>query len=205
MQKVGPYWYPDSEERLHRGHARVEDIEQFIVPEMGEMRTVVQAGGAAGVWPNEFAAWFDMVYTAEPNAALRECMDKNICRSNVTVLEGAFWDMPGVGKLVEHQPENMGAWYIEQCLDGNIPLMTIDSLDLGEVDLIQLDVEGGEFEALEGARETIARCRPVIILEVKATQAFYGRTPDDLRIAVERLGYERKNRFGRDELWVPTD
>jgi FkbM family methyltransferase len=203
MQKVGPYWYPDSEERLHRGHARVEDIEQFIIPEMGEMRNAVQAGGAAGVWPNELAAFFEMVHTFEPNPALRVCMKQNIWRGNVQVSPAALWDKQVWGRLVEYQPENMGAWYIEEDTSGDILLTTIDSLDLPDVDLIQLDVEGGEFEALEGARETIERCRPIIVLETKATQQFYGRTADDLRRLVHSMKYEMVSKFGRDELWKP--
>jgi len=35
------------------------------------------------------------------------------------------------------------------------------------VGIIQLDIEGYETEALFGARRTIARCRPVLILETE--------------------------------------
>jgi FkbM family methyltransferase len=41
----------------------------------------------------------------------------------------------------------------------------IDSLKALDIILIQLDVEGHELEALSGAKETIARCRPVIAIE----------------------------------------
>jgi FkbM family methyltransferase len=44
---------------------------------------------------------------------------------------------------------------------------------------IKLDLEGGEYHALLGARATIRRCRPVIIFEFGLGAAdFYGVTPE---------------------------
>ena len=44
-------------------------------------------------------------------------------------------------------------------------LMTIDSLGLADVSVIQLDVERFELEALRGAVQTIEACRPTILIE----------------------------------------
>ncbi len=44
-------------------------------------------------------------------------------------------------------------------------VMNIDRLEADDVALIQLDVEGFELQALQGATKTIARCRPVIAIE----------------------------------------
>lgn len=49
--------------------------------------------------------------------------------------------------------------------DASATLMTIDSLGLTQLSILQLDVEGHELEALTGARRTIAACRPVIMIE----------------------------------------
>lgn len=46
-----------------------------------------------------------------------------------------------------------------------ISTLSIDSMRLPRVDFIKLDVEGMELEVLEGARETIDRCRPTILVE----------------------------------------
>jgi FkbM family methyltransferase len=47
----------------------------------------------------------------------------------------------------------------------NIEIKTIDSLDLSDVVFIKLDIEGMEYQALQGAVDTIHRCRPFIVFE----------------------------------------
>jgi FkbM family methyltransferase len=46
-----------------------------------------------------------------------------------------------------------------------IRMLAIDSLGLARLDLIKIDVEGMEIEALEGARQIITGCLPIILVE----------------------------------------
>ncbi len=46
-----------------------------------------------------------------------------------------------------------------------VEILTIDSLRLDRLDFLKLDIEGMEVEALEGARDTIKRSFPFILLE----------------------------------------
>jgi len=43
--------------------------------------------------------------------------------------------------------------------------MTLDELNLPRVDFIKIDIEGMEMEALGGARETIQKYRPILLIE----------------------------------------
>ena len=45
-------------------------------------------------------------------------------------------------------------------------MRTLDAFGLTDVRFIKADVEGSEREVLEGARATIARSRPIILLEL---------------------------------------
>lgn len=60
-----------------------------------------------------------------------------------------------IGQRVDYAAENAVT----------VPTLALDSLQLARVDLIKLDVEGMEMEALAGARETIARHHPILIIE----------------------------------------
>lgn len=46
-----------------------------------------------------------------------------------------------------------------------VDLRTIDSFNFANVDLIKIDVEGDELAVLQGAQNTLLRCRPLIVVE----------------------------------------
>ena len=50
---------------------------------------------------------------------------------------------------------------------GNTTIVRLDSLNLQNVDYIKIDCEGFEYRVLQGAIETIKRCRPVVVIEQK--------------------------------------
>jgi hypothetical protein len=47
-----------------------------------------------------------------------------------------------------------------------VEMRTLDEVGLAGVRFVKADVEGGEREVLDGARATIARDRPIILLEL---------------------------------------
>jgi len=74
----------------------------------------------------------------------------------------------------------------------SVVVTTIDEL-AGDrrLDLLKLDVEGSEVDALLGGTETLRRDRPLILLEAEAERlASQARTKDDLRAVLAELEYE---------------
>ncbi|MEU3168887.1 FkbM family methyltransferase [Streptosporangium sp. NPDC006930] len=77
--------------------------------------------------------------------------------------------------------------------------ITVDTVRLDDVippdvriDLVKLDVEGGEVLALRGARRSLRRDKPVIVFEHGGDHVMreYGTTTDDLwSLLVDGLGY----------------
>jgi len=69
---------------------------------------------------------------------------------------------------------------------------TVDSLNLPRLDLYKIDIDGGEMEALLGAKETIARFRPFLYVENDKLATHY---PDLVRWLIEDAGYKLWQHF----------
>jgi hypothetical protein len=82
---------------------------------------------------------------------------------------------------------------------GTFPVhqVTIDSLDLRECDAIFLDVEGYEVSALRGASETIARTRPVLMVEILP------RSAEAITAHMAQIDYVRCGRVHGDFIYAP--
>jgi FkbM family methyltransferase len=60
-----------------------------------------------------------------------------------------------------------------------------------KIDFIKIDVEGGEYQVLLGAKNTILRCKPLIIFEHgKGASDAYGTTPENIYDYFEEVGYQ---------------
>lgn len=167
-------------------------------------RVCVQAGGNAGLWPRELAGHFEHVYTFEPDRTLFHCLVNNVTAQNVSFFNAAVgFERKLVGMDRRYWPANAGA--MTTTLAGAIPTMRIDDLGLANVDLLQLDIEGAELFALEGARETIMRSRPVIVLELRRNARAYGVHDQTIREYVLGLDYVMAERVGYDEIFTPVE
>ena len=90
----------------------------------------------------------------------------------------------------------------------NVPALPLDdileSLDLSRVDVIKIDVEGAELSALRGTTKTLARYRPVLVVEVIDRQLRnMGASEAELRAFLSRAGYAPKSSLLRNIAWLP--
>lgn len=67
------------------------------------------------------------------------------------------------------EPLNSGGTSIGAGED-SVPMLSIDSMGLQALDVLQADVEGSELDVLSGAAETIQRCKPLLYLEADRSE-----------------------------------
>lgn len=191
------FWWPQGHNYIDIMMREVEDAVSIIEHCAG--RTVaVQAGGNVGLWANAFAGSFDTVYTFEPDALNFKCLNLNVSHQNVIKMQAALGLQRGCISM-EITPGNCGAHMVQpNSKIANAPMLRIDDLALHACDLIQLDVEGYEFYALQGAIETILKFHPVIVVEDKGICTHYGLQEHSVRYWLEAMGYAVVERLNRD-------
>jgi len=169
----------------------------------------VQAGGNVGIFPCYLAATFREVVTFEPFKRNIACFKRNVSDrrvENITLHEAALGMNNDTVGVTYAPQDNCGA--VSLGGKGDIPTMTLDELQLPSCDLLWLDVEGFEVKALMGAAETIAKYKPVIILENKGLVEGYGGTLAGGSVAVRRvvedMGYTYHKRMMRDDFFLPN-
>ena len=79
----------------------------------------------------------------------------------------------------------------------------IDNLNLHGCDLIQLDVEGYELNALLGAIETIKKYKPVLCIEFcEKWLNRYNDSSEKVLDLIYSLGYKLVDEYGVDKIFI---
>jgi FkbM family methyltransferase len=86
----------------------------------------------------------------------------------------------------------------------------VEELGLGRVDLVKIDVEGGELDVLNSATKLLAKFRPFIVMEYGSnTWSAFDATPESLKLLARETGYainlfhpqEQKLVRATDDVW----
>lgn len=129
----------------------------------------MDVGAHVGLWSRVMAMDFRKVTAFEPVAAHRGCFLKNIETDNINLLPFAVG--ASAGKVMVAKPAgNSGNACVSQAGE-ECEMVALDSLRLAPVDLLKIDVEGYEKEAVLGAEATIRRDKPVMVVEQKPGNA----------------------------------
>ncbi len=134
--------------------------------------TAVDVGAWYGPWTRRMAGRAAHVVTVEPMPYLAELLSRTM-PANVRVVRAAASDHTGTATIWT-SPEGRGVRGISSLVrrDGHttsieVPLVTVDGLDLSGVGFVKVDVDGHEVPALRGMRETLRRDRPALLVEVE--------------------------------------
>jgi FkbM family methyltransferase len=132
-------------------------------------RVAVDAGAHIGLIAARLLERFAHVHAFEPFPANAECLAVNCASERLTIHQAALADRSGTGQLhgVDGKPMGYSLEPFRGGATAEVRTIALDDMGLDLVDFIKLDVEGGEYNALLGAYETLQRCHPVVLIEEK--------------------------------------
>ncbi len=200
------YWWPTDDVECWNFYAQPENanVPEMLAQLLPQRKVLVQAGGNTGIFIKKYAKLFDRVYTFEPDPLNFLCLTLNCETDNVVKFQAC------VGKdrnLVSLDPSsNCGAMHVNinqnGIVPGIIPTMQIDDLNLDCCDLIQLDTEGFEYFALQGAIQTLQKFKPVLCLEWVWAERF-GVRFSEIESFLDDLNYRLLGGHCGDRIYVP--
>ena len=151
-----------------------------------KFKTILDIGAWCGTWSLAMQKYAENIFCYEPNKTHFACLEKNLAPfSNISLYNCAIGNEEGFVKLTE-ETATQNTRVIQE--KGDTKICTIDSLNLDNIDLIKIDVEGFEMEVLKGATETIKNVQ-YIMIELNNNTKRYGSSNLEIEKYLPKLGF----------------
>lgn len=214
MKQVSGVWLPSTEQHFAKaltvpspglsfiGETAAYGYDQvdYAIKACKQRRVAVDVGAHVGMWSMWLAPKFGMVHAFEPVEEYRKIFPHNVQMDKVILYPCALGEHEGRVSLRTY-PEDTGHTHIDSDEDGDSPIYPLDHFDLPNVDLIKVDVEGYELPVLYGARETLKRCKPIVVVEQRGFEEIhFGADRDEALHWLESIGMRRLKCFHYD--WI---
>lgn len=186
---------------------------EYAVSLARERSLCVQAGANIGIFPLYLARYFERVHCYEPDPEAQDFFFENILgAAGIDFHAEGLADKFRTGFLYrtrrDGRPGHLGTHHVKLIDDRRalpVLLNTIDALRLPACGLIYLDIEGFELFALRGAVDTIARCRPVIGVEINKNLDALDIKPSAVIDWIAEQGYAPMKSIGSDWIFAPAE
>lgn len=183
---------------------------QKVLDMLPQRRSVLQAGGNLGIFAKQMSKHFDKVYCYEPVEENFDCLTKNISGiDNIQAHQAGLSNQIQTASVEWSAERNSGAIRLQESAQGNINLVSMDSQQYKDLDLIWLDLEGYEYKALCGATQTLAKHKPLLVIENNGLIHEYPGTNEgnkEIRnVMLEKFGYKFVTRLMRDDVYMHQD
>ncbi len=199
-------WVPASDAGVFARYSEFEGLPDLDVGKIAKcvalsasFGTALDIGAHIGAVSVYLARKFERVIAFEAVPSTFEFLRLNTADvPNITALNVAVG--PAAGEVyLSHYPRHGQLSHVDGGIPvektsriGPIPAQTIDSMGLTDVSFIKIDVEGFELPVLEGAVDTIQRCRPLMLVEQNGNEeVHFGRPRDEATAFLQSLGMRR--------------
>lgn len=172
----------DPGQRPRFGQRYEEEAAGFLSHRITPGMTCFDIGANVGAYVLQLAHWSQpqgKIVAFEPNAGAREVLAQHVAwnglASRVQIVPAAVAAEPGELTLYAAGADGMSRLaaannaLVNTAAQTRVPVTTIDAFcrqSKAIPDVLLLDIEGFEIEALRGARETILSLRPLIVVEM---------------------------------------
>jgi FkbM family methyltransferase len=145
-------------------------LADYMVPTNG--KCLIDVGASVGLWAIYAAKKGAEVHAFEPCPTAYNLLAKRaICHPNLHTYPYALGDVDATQKMTlspydigavmdQKQTQRIGAKTIDQTV------RTLDSLKISNVGVLKIDTEGYEIPILKGAKKTIQKNKPLLLIEV---------------------------------------
>jgi FkbM family methyltransferase len=203
--KDNKWVWPANDENSWPGQNEFQDLAKWVLPHVKEKNIMIQAGGNCGFMLSNFVEHFNTIYTFEPDPINFYCLNQNVTSQNVIKMQCCLGN-DTTPVTTQHlirpdRPNDIGGVHISGA--GFTPSVVIDNLSLPGCDLIQLDVEGYELNALLGAENTIKKYSPVLCIEFcEKWLNRYNTSSNKILGLLEEWGYIQADEYGVDKIFI---
>jgi len=211
MKQSHGFWFPDYDDhfpRMLEKSLRKDGVIRYqwrardaAVALCSQKRNCIDIGANVGLWACDLVNSFEHVIAFEPVQEFIDCFNKNVSKKNYTMHPVALGRNESFIEMTIVEG-NTGHTHINQSSlgKGTIPMKTLDSFNLTNIDMIKIDVEGFEGEILAGALKTIEMNKPVLVIEQQKHEYQNDMKETPAIKILEGWGYRVVEQFNKD--WV---
>lgn len=197
-------------DRLLRGERWEPWVMAPILDKSDDSKVFIDVGAFIGTHTVVAARKYKHVHAFEPYPEFAGLLRRNVELNglkNVTVHEVAISDDDGNANLhdfkniEDQEPVNLaGVSHVLRDHSGiRVAKNRLDTFGFKNVRMIKIDVQGLEYKALQGARNTIKTNKPVVLVEgSQRLLVDYGDSFTDIRDYFHRMNYNRLERLRKN-------
>ena len=193
IEKVNDFWVPSNDVHIEQWKAgepftQNKCLNKFIDwcnQHNQKFQTVLDIGAWCGTWTRVMETHSKNIIAFEPDEIHFACLEKN-CSINCTPRQQAVGNELKLISLTEDnftQAKRVSG-------DGKIEMITVDSLESYDIDLIKIDVEGYEMEVLKGAKKVLETQCKFVMIELNSNTGKYGSSNQECMDMLKGLGFD---------------
>ena len=203
IEKVNGFWVPSADVHLQDWKQNnnftqskcLDKFLTFIEKNALKFNHVLDIGAWVGTWTMKINPFCGRVIAFEPDPLHYECLVKNVPEEVETHQLAVGNDK----KMISLSEDNF-TQAKRVVGEGNIPMVTIDSLNFTDVDLIKIDVEGYEMEVLKGADKTLQNVK-YLMIELNNNSKKYGSSNLEIEKYLRKKGFRTMIKAWPDVVW----